>query len=199
MKLLKSIDIFDRSFTLKFRSESKYRTYCGGILTIIIITLMVTYFALLIVNPREKTTESTSSNSNNSNTTQVFGNTEFDVLNDFRIYNSHKTMTDDSEEYNLTASGWNIAVHVDTPYNSSLFEVNFYARENEDGGLKNVVIFPTSTCNETNFPIHLLDNFTEKDRLLEKMFCPDLGSRNIILKGDPYSNHNIDFIVDIKE
>ena len=147
---------------------------------------MVVHLSVLIMNPSEKTTVSTTSNTTTSNTetsnattsdnttdqvtTQVIGDTEFALLNDFRVYNDFKTTIDDTQLHNVTESGWFVSVVLSQPYNSSLFHIIFYSSEFQEVNSNPVQeVFPATVCDETNFPIHLLDNFTTKDLLLSQM------------------------------
>ena len=169
--MIRSIDIFDTYSSLKYNSQSKYRTICGGILTILIFLLMVVYFALIIANSDEKTTTVMVSNSTtSSNTSQVIGDTEFNSSIDFRTYNSFKTMTENTIEYRLTEAGWAVALLLTKQFDPSLYQVQFtiYSKssvnENEE-----YLGFPLSFCNEANFPIHLLENFTKQEYMLNRM------------------------------
>ena len=171
MSVLRSIDVFDTYIGLKYNSQSKYKTLCGGILTILIFLLMVVYFVLILVNSDEKTTSVLASNSTgSSNTSQVFGDTEFNSNIDFRTYNSHKTVTENTIEYNLTEGGWAVALMVSKLYNSSLYNVYFstYAKAsvNDSPGF---IDFPLSVCTEANFPIYLLENFTTFQYMQSRM------------------------------
>ena len=95
---------------------------------------MITYLVLMIKNSKEKTiiTETVFDNTTDANTTEVFGNTEFHAINDFRTFNNYKTMTDNLEEYNLTISSWGVALMLNLPYNSSLYDVFFYINARSD-------------------------------------------------------------------
>ena len=171
MRIIRSIDTFDRYISLKHNTESKYRTLCGGLLTILIFILMVVYFALIIANLDENTSSVLVSNSTaNSNTSQIIGDTEFNLSVDFRTYNSYKTMTENPIEYNLTEAGWAVALLLTKQFDPSLYQVQFtiFAKssvnENEE-----YLSFPLSFCNEANFPIHLLENFTKQENMLNRM------------------------------
>ena len=95
---------------------------------------MIVHLSILIMNPSEKTTSKTSNATTSDNTTdqvptQVIDNAEFDAVNDFRMYNSHKTMIDNPIEYNVTESGWAVSVLLSQPYNASLILPFFYTTE----------------------------------------------------------------------
>ena len=138
MKIIRSIDIFDRNVSLKYQNQSKFRTCCGAIVTIVIFVLMIVHLSVLIMNPSEKTTVSTTSNITTSDnttdqvTTQVIGDTEFELLNDFRMYNNFKTLLNDTQLHNVTESGWFVSVVLSQPYNSSLHQLLFYTSERQD-------------------------------------------------------------------
>ena len=127
MKTLRSLDSFDRYVTLKYHNESKYKTLCGGLVTILIFILMVAYIIILITNKSEETSTIKVSNiTNDSDTTQVIGDTEFNTITDFKRYDNYKTMTENPIEYNLTLENWYVAIMLSKPYNTSLFDVFFY-------------------------------------------------------------------------
>ena len=133
---------------------------------------MVVYFALIVSNSSETKTTSivVSTSTTNSNTSQIFGDTEFNSRTDFRTYNSYKTMTDNSFEYNLTEASWGVALMLSKSYNSSIYDVYFYTYiKSEDEGTSDFLVFPLTICNEINFPVHLFENFTLQEYLLSQM------------------------------
>ena len=111
-----------------------------------------------------------SDSTTNSNTSEVIGNTEFNSSTDFRTYNSYKTVTDNSNEYHLTEGGWFVAVMLSKSYNLSLYDVYFYSyvksSVDED---REFLDFSLSYCTGANFPIHLLENFTNREYMLDHM------------------------------
>ena len=143
MRILRSADSFDRYVSLKSKSQSKYRTCCGGIMTIIIFILMLVYLIVLITNPLEikKTTSSNTSTGTNttatntttanttSNPTTTIEGIEFEAITDFRTYSNHTTRTDNTAEYDLKSGGWAIGLHFITGYDPKKIVVDFFTIE----------------------------------------------------------------------
>ena len=194
MKLVRSVDTFERYISLRNNNQSKYRTCCGGIMTIFICILMVVFLVILITNPLEtkKTTISnttTSTNTTDSTNIVSFGNLEFENITDFRTYNKHTSRTDDDTKYDLKAGGWAFGLYFSQPYDPTILNITFQLVElNPSLTIPTVTYFNATTCNQDSFPLDQLSEFTFGNIISVFMICPDLSSTNLTIQGDFQSN-----------
>ena len=146
MRILRSVDSFDRYVSLKNKSQSKYRTCFGGIMTIVIFILMLAYFVVLVTNPLETkktttssststdtntTTNTTTDTNTTSNPTTTIGDLEFEAITDYRTYSKHISRTDDRVEYDVKSGGWAFGLLFNVPYDPTILNLVFYTAVND--------------------------------------------------------------------
>ena len=160
MRILRSVDSFDRYVSLKNKSQSKYRTCFGGIMTIVIFILMLAYFIVLITNPLETkktttssststdtntTTNTTTDTNTTSNPTTTIGDLEFEAITDYRTYSKHISRTDDRVEYDVKSGGWAFALYFSIPYDPTILDLVFYTIEVDSAGVPALNVLNTTT------------------------------------------------------
>ena len=139
-----------------------------------------------------------SSNSDEVLSTQNISGVEFNALNDFRIYNKHKSMIRDTYEHKIQASGWAMAVYFPVPYDTTIFNVDFYTQDrSSDSSGNGRHSFATKLCDDTVFPMDLLENSTNMESIKSRMVCLDTESVDLTLMGNELATESKTLVLEI--
>ena len=106
-------------------------------------------------------------------------------------------MIRDTYEHKIQASGWAMAVYFPVPYDT-IFNVDFYTQDrssNSSGNGRHS--FATKLCDDTVFPMDLLENSTNMESIKSRMVCLDTGSVDLTLMGNELAIESKTLVLEI--
>lgn len=204
---LKDVDSFGKPISLMYNERSRFKTACGGVLTILIIVLTLLYVVLLAMEPTKiqfkdrKITETSADKvvgiSINQNSTLLTNQGVSPTLTWMKITDTKETSkykenAEDTTVHKLSKSKWAFAITYLLQYDESYLFVNAFQVTRNSGGETGVYI-PSWDCSPDVFP---MENYTRAINYgVSKGQCP--GSTNIEAYGDLASTNTqyIDIVV----
>lgn len=179
----KVIASFFRSFDLLTRKRDTYPTCLGGLLTIVMFSMMGFYVFLKLGDPIRVIETTIDSDASNSTTVDPIG-TPIDVINTTMVnhYLRHRDPIDNSTVHYVGGSSGKFSFGMywyASTYDSSLAHHEFWRQSSSGWNL-----YPLETCSTSNHPYH--DTTAFNTRYTGDGVCPAVTY--MYLSGDDYSS-----------
>ena len=162
---LVTLDVFPKEISFLVKSRDKHKTVCGGIATVLILALVLTYLVLMLIEPLKF-----SSSVVNSSTTitsidggSTSNNSEISIQNKYRFTQSTIFA---NMSYNYKSNfpikyGFMFAMKfLNNPIDPTKLSIDIYSlRVNSSGGYVNPI--PIVQCTKDMFPAELWYEFDD--------------------------------------
>lgn len=183
---IKSCDSFQISSPIVFDGNSRHKTICGGLLTLLALALCLIYFIILVTSPLklgESTTQNSTDDDSNGGTEIPIGNLTFVATKDFKLVETYHNRYNHTDVFNITAADWSIGILFSAAnYDPTYISVSFYYVYSNNNGGNQWVYLPPIYWSESFFKIG--DPLRYQNYSIFAAVCPDITGIPLVFQAD---------------